>query len=41
VKSRTQAVNQLKSIRVSADPEPRELLDGLGYKALMRHCAAL
>jgi transposase len=41
VKSRTQAVNQLKSILVSADPELRESLAGLGYKTLVRRCAAL
>jgi transposase len=41
VKSRTQAVNQLKSILVSADPELRESLTGLAYKALVRRCAGL
>lgn len=41
VKSRTQAVNQLKSILVGADPELRESLTGLTYKTLVRRCAAL
>jgi transposase len=41
VKSRTQAINQLKSILVSTDPELRESLDGLSYKTLVRRCAAL
>ena len=31
IKSRTQAINQLKSILVSTDPELREALAGLGY----------
>lgn len=41
IKSRTQAINQLKSILVSTDPELRESLAGLGYKTLVRRCAAL
>lgn len=41
IKSRTQAINQLKSILVSADPELRESLAGLSYKILVRRCAAL
>jgi transposase len=41
IKSRTQAINQLKSILVSADPELRETLAGLSYKILVRRCAAL
>lgn len=41
IKSRTQAINQLKSILVSADPELRESLAGLSYKTLVRRCAAL
>jgi transposase len=41
VKSRTQAVNQLQSILVGADPQLRESLAGLAYKALVRRCAAL
>ncbi|OKI44024.1 IS110 family transposase [Micromonospora sp. CB01531] len=32
IKSRTQDINQLKSILVSTDPELRESLAGLGYK---------
>jgi hypothetical protein len=41
IKSRAQAINQLKSILVSADPELRESLAGLSYKILVRRCAAL
>lgn len=41
IKSRTQAINQLKSILVSADPELREQLAGSSYKTLVRRCAAL
>ena len=41
IKSRTQAINQLKSILVSTDPELRESLAGLGYKSLVRRCVAL
>jgi len=41
IKSRTQAINQLKSILVSTDPELRESLAGPGYKSLVRRCVAL
>jgi transposase len=41
IKSRTQAINQLKSILVSTDPALRETLTGLSYKSLVRRCAAL
>jgi transposase len=40
IKSRTQAINQLKSILVSADPALRESLAGLSCKTLVRRCAA-
>jgi transposase len=40
IKSRTQAVNQLKAILVSCDPALRESLAGLSNKALVRRCAA-
>ncbi len=41
VKARTQAVNQLKAVIVSADPQLRETLTGLTGAALIRHCANL
>jgi transposase len=41
VKSRTQAINQLKAVIVGADPELRENLTGRTDTALIRHCAAL
>jgi transposase len=41
VKSRTQAINQLKAVIVNADPALRETLTGLTPTALIRHCAAL
>jgi len=41
VKSRTQAVNQLKAVVVTADPALRETLAGLTATALIRHCANL
>jgi transposase len=41
VKSRTQAVNQLKAVIVTADPSLRETLTGLSKTALIRHCANL
>ncbi|MFD9653973.1 transposase [Streptomyces mirabilis] len=39
VKARTQAINQLKSVLVTADPALREELAGLGYAELFRTCA--
>jgi transposase len=41
VKSRTQAVNQLKAVIVNADPALRDPLTGLTNAALIRHCADL
>ena len=41
VKSRTQAVNQLKAVIIGADPALRETLTGLSPAALIRHCACL
>lgn len=41
VKSRTQAINQLKSVLVNADPELREALAGLGTIRLVQRCARL
>jgi transposase len=41
VKSRTQAVNQLKAVLVCADPLLRESLSGLGRMTLIRRCATL
>ncbi|MEY9988168.1 transposase [Streptomyces sp. V4I8] len=41
VKSRTQTINQLKSILVSADPALRELLAGLNNPHLVKQCAEL
>jgi transposase len=41
VKSRTQAVNQLKAVLVGADPALRDTLSGLSRTALIRHCANL
>jgi transposase len=40
VKSRTQAINQLKAV-VGADPALRDTLSGLSRLALIRHCAHL
>jgi transposase len=40
-KSRTQAINQLRAVLVSADPALRESLTGLGAKTLIRRCADL
>jgi transposase len=40
-KSRTQAINQLKSVLVSADPELREAMSGLSNTRLIRRCADL
>ncbi|WP_406335740.1 IS110 family transposase [Streptomyces sp. NBC_00203] len=39
VKSRTQAINQLKSVLISADPALREHLAGLSTTALVSQCA--
>ena len=39
VKARTQAINQLKSVLVTADPVLREELAGLGNAELFRTCA--
>jgi transposase len=41
VKSRTQAVNQLKAVIVNADPALRDQLAGCTATALIRHCADL
>jgi hypothetical protein len=41
IKSRTQAINQLKAVLVAADPTLREALSGLGTPILIRHCAQL
>jgi hypothetical protein len=41
VKARTQAINQLKAVRVGADPDLREALAGLGRATLIRRCAQL
>ncbi|MFJ9710715.1 IS110 family transposase [Streptomyces sp. NPDC101234] len=38
VKARTQAINQLKSVLVTADPALREELSGLGNAELLRTC---
>jgi transposase len=40
-KSRSQAINQLKAVLVSADPQLREQLAGLSTIMLIRHCAGL
>ncbi|WP_027343048.1 IS110 family RNA-guided transposase [Hamadaea tsunoensis] len=40
-KARVQAVNQLKSVIVSADPELRESLSGLSTRRLVARCAEL
>ncbi|MFC5253182.1 transposase [Streptomyces nigrescens] len=39
VKARTQAINQLKAVLVTADPDLREQLAGLKTPALVRTCA--
>lgn len=39
VKSRTQAINQLKSVLISADPALREHLAGLSTTALVSQCS--
>lgn len=41
IKSRTQAINQLKNVLVAADATLRDSLAGLTTKALIRHCAEL
>lgn len=41
IKSRGQAINQLKAILVRADPALRESMSGLRNPALLRHCAQL
>jgi transposase len=41
VKSRTQAINQLKAVLVNVDPALRESLADLGTKTLIRRCADL
>jgi transposase len=41
IKSRTQAINQLKAVLVAADPTLREALSGLSTPILIRQCAQL
>jgi transposase len=41
VKSRVQAINQLKAVLVCADPTLRESLSGLSTSQLIRQCAQL
>ena len=41
VKSRTQAINQLKAVLVAADPALRESLSGLSSRVLIRRCVQL
>lgn len=41
IKSRTQAINQLKALLVSADPTLREAMSGLSNRVLVRRCAEL
>ena len=41
IKSRTQAINQLKAVLVAADPALRDSLSGLGTPILVRQCAQL
>jgi len=41
IKSRTQAVNQLKAVLVAADPAVRDGLSGLSNPILIRQCAQL
>lgn len=41
VKSRTQAINQLKAVLVCADPQLRDSMAGLSNPKLIRQCAAL
>jgi transposase len=41
IKSRTQAINQLKSVLVNADPQLREAMSGLTNPRLIQRCAEL
>jgi transposase len=41
VKARTQAINQLKAVLVTADPPLRDSLTGLGTATLIRRCVEL
>jgi transposase len=41
IKSRTQAINQLKAILVGADPQLRDSLSGLSNPTLIRRCSQL
>jgi transposase len=41
IKSRTQAINQLKAVLVAADPTLREALSGLSTPILIRQCGQL
>ncbi|MGW7054158.1 hypothetical protein [Streptomyces sp. NPDC054887] len=41
IKSRAQAINQLKAVLVAIDPELRESLAGLNNPKLIRTCAGL
>jgi transposase len=41
VKARTQAINQLRAVLISADPQLRESLSGLSATRLIRACAEL
>ena len=41
IKSRSQAINQLKAVLVRADPALRESMTGLSNPALFRRCADL
>jgi transposase len=41
IKSRTQTINQLKNVLVTADPQLRDTLTGMTTKQQVRHCAQL
>ncbi|WP_152361780.1 IS110 family transposase [Microlunatus speluncae] len=41
IKSRTQTINQMKSVVISADPELRDELTAMTTAKLVRHCASL
>ena len=41
IKSRTQAINQLKAVLVGADPQLRDSLSGLSNPTLIRRCSQL
>jgi transposase len=41
IKARTQAINQLKAVRIATDPALREALSGLSNTALIRRCTQL